>query len=152
MVPQHVLVTAPHPQSAAALVLLNADYERQDLTRCSHTVWLRFRDTVFHQLQHNRSKLTCHICGMTNLNPWLSGQSRQLATLDHIVPKSSNRSLTFDPQNLTVACVRCNNKRGAKPLQSGHTVTRISDQLTLDQRNYLGKSLIAMTAPKLSFR
>ena len=53
----------------------------------------------------NRDGLTCCYCGK-QLTP-------ETVTMEHIIPDSQHGA--FNATNLTVACVRCNNKRGDKP-------------------------------------
>lgn len=54
---------------------------------------------------YGRAKLPCAVCGL------------QLgvddSTLDHILPVS--RGGSYEPGNLTLSCVRCNQKRGNQP-------------------------------------
>ena len=51
------------------------------------------------------------------------GTKRGAMTIDHIIPKKLNGSDTWD--NMTCACVRCNNKKGDRtPEQAGMTIRK----------------------------
>jgi len=38
--------------------------------------------------------------------------------VEHVMPQSSHRDYTFEPQNLAVACPECNNKKSDEPVTS----------------------------------
>lgn len=46
---------------------------------------------------------------------------------DHIIPKSLNKNLMFEPQNLCVSCVDCNRIKGNKQVFNDDTRTDFSD-------------------------
>lgn len=52
----------------------------------------------------------CHYCGRDVTK---KGDGSRLATRDHIVPQSEGG--TLHPDNLVLACKRCNNVRGSTP-------------------------------------
>ena len=60
-------------------------------------------------------KLHCVYCGRRSLKiyHWLeyAGKRRDMATADHFIPKSVDKLLAMDENNLRVACLLCNDKK-----------------------------------------
>src|ERR1035438_5633568 len=114
---KHVFYCEPHPQSWGGLIQLTEDYKRQDVERCLRSVWLPYRNEIFRQLRWANVRLQCYLCGREGLDPFPeSDKSPSLATLDHIIPRCDAPAKSFDIANLAVACTRCNQHRGNKPL------------------------------------
>jgi 5-methylcytosine-specific restriction endonuclease McrA len=59
-----------------------------------------------------RSINACVFCGVKHLGIYPDRQVKAILEVEHIVPVS--RGGTNDPSNLTVACRRCNRKKGTK--------------------------------------
>lgn len=100
-----VYVEDPHSQSMAALVFLV-----KKLAVASSKQWITFRVEFLSQFE----TLECHYCGRKNLLIVTDDRER-LATVDHVVPKSKGGA-EYDPENLVVACVSCNNNKKDKLL------------------------------------
>lgn len=94
---------AVYKKSLAALVLLTSVYHRLEVEE-----WVNFRSEYLGQFD----VLECFYCGKTNLKAETENKD-ELATVDHVVPlgKGGDR---YDPDNLVVACFRCNNNKKDK--------------------------------------
>jgi hypothetical protein len=65
----------------------------------------RQRQKYIKQYVTNRDGLVCCYCG--------KHLTQETVTMEHIIPDSLDGP--FNATNLTVACAKCNNKRGSKP-------------------------------------
>jgi 5-methylcytosine-specific restriction endonuclease McrA len=106
-----VKIDNPHIQSVASLILLTREYKHQQLQD-----WFDFRDKFL-----SKRKLVCTYCKRDDLikdQPnHIRKQLPNLATIDHIYPLSEGGA-KFDEKNCTVACPKCNRKKGAKILKN----------------------------------
>ena len=86
------------------LAKLNIQYTMQEVRD-----WIKFRKDYLKA----QKQLSCCYCGKANLQ--IKSKSREkLATLDHKVPLSKGGS-KYDPGNLVVSCVTCNNAKDNMP-------------------------------------
>lgn len=111
---EKVITPDPHIKNRAAMVLLH-----KQLVVLSpyhgYRGWLRFRHELLTKWLEERGVLSCHYCGKGDL--LIDSQSaRDVATLDHVKALALGGE-RFNPDNLVVACARCNQKKGHKPLE-----------------------------------
>jgi 5-methylcytosine-specific restriction endonuclease McrA len=99
----NIQVRTPHIKSRAAYIMLRNQLGFQTIDQ-----WLQFRDTYLNQFE----TLTCTYCHKTNLEKDTDDLSN-LATVDHIKPLAAGGK-RYDYKNLTVACHKCNNRKGDK--------------------------------------
>lgn len=105
-----VRVENPHVESFAALVLLQRDYEMQQLAD-----WLSFRDELLNAALVRDGKLVCFYCGRDDLVEMSAARKppSNLATIDHVIPRSKGGG-ERDKDNCVIACFRCNQKKADK--------------------------------------
>jgi len=97
----NIQVQTPHIKSRAAYIMLRNQLGFQTIDE-----WLSFREEYLNQFK----VLTCTYCNKTNLERDTDDLSI-LATLDHIKPLAAGGA-RYDYNNLTVACHKCNNRKG----------------------------------------
>ena len=107
----------PSIKSYGSLVLLNNDLKKQDVD----FIAADWKIPVMYNIEYlkkqlaSRGVLNCSYCqrGPLKINEDLSKDppKHMLATVDHIIPKSRGGE-QFDYSNLTVACFKCNMKKG----------------------------------------
>ena len=105
---QDVMVKEPHIKSQAALVLLCKAYKQMEMK-----TWLGFRESYLDQALEEFGFLECAYCGRKDLVKDYESvrQPANLATIDHVQPLSKGGS-RYDPENLVIACYRCNQHKG----------------------------------------
>ena len=115
----HKVYGSAHIQSPAHALLLKEWYQSQDrewiLKRHGYRIWLRFRKREL-RLMKKKGKgcLSCKYCGLKNLIPnhkTKGVQKKYFATIDHVIPLSKGGK-KYDSENLVVACMPCNTKKG----------------------------------------
>lgn len=94
---------AVYRKSLAALVLLVRGYHRFEVDE-----WMDFRLEYLGQFD----VLECFYCGKIDLKAETENED-ELATVDHVVPLAKGGD-KYDPENLVVACLRCNNNKKDK--------------------------------------
>ena len=107
---EHVVHTDdPHPQSCAALVLLNQHFHRQD--KDNPFVWMRFRKKFV-----KSRKKHCEYCGKTKMRKVSNKKGKpahsNALTVDHAIPISLGGK-RFDESNLRICCWECNSAKGS---------------------------------------
>lgn len=102
------------------LLLLKEEYKLLDET------WVHDNPAAFSRMKFNENLLTeilnehgelhCEYCGRPDLEIcyWPSKIKNNCATIDHFIPVVHDKQLLFDRDNLLVACLKCNNKKGEK--------------------------------------
>lgn len=110
----NVLVTEPHPQSPAALILLHKRLLRTAVYH-GYKGWLRFRLETLERWEQERGWLECHYCGLGPLVIESDNRHPCCATLDHVIPRAKGGA-EFDLNNLVVACSPCNGRKADKLL------------------------------------
>lgn len=105
-----VRVENPHLSSMAAGVLLTRQLQEHERTR-----WVEFRAAYLARVMEKYGRLWCQYCGRSGLVADLpedatKSQLRNLATLDHILPRSLGGA-EYDEDNLVVACYTCNQRK-----------------------------------------
>lgn len=110
-------------KSRAALILLNNDLLHQDEDYLNDDVQIYLDKR--HDYLNNKLKLEgiliCEYCGKSHLeiglksknDAHINNSNPKLATIDHIVPRSSNLIDPLDEKNWTVACKNCNKRKGS---------------------------------------
>jgi 5-methylcytosine-specific restriction endonuclease McrA len=100
----NVVVDIPHSQSLGALVKLNREYNKAQLSK-----WLTFRNEFL-----SNSDLICTYCGRDDLikdQPEnIVKQVSNLATVDHVYPVSKGGP-RYDVNNCVVSCQKCNQQK-----------------------------------------
>lgn len=118
-VEQHIIYGAISDGTFANYCLMKEEFRRQD------DDWIKNYETKWTQLKFNTDflqkklatygALHCEYCGKNNLviYPWNEKADRSnMATTDHFIPKSTDpHRLSYDINNLVVACWACNNKK-----------------------------------------
>jgi len=111
-------------KSLASLVLLNDSLREMDVDYLNLQFELQeYLNKRYLFLINEKRKcgdLTCHYCNRTNLEigyryakyAYLNNSNKNLATIDHIVPRSSGFN-PLDESNWVVSCKRCNTKKGS---------------------------------------
>jgi hypothetical protein len=102
-----IFVEEPHPCSYASLIRLNRQLARQ--TDDHPANWEKFRKKMLQQARAKHGTIKCEYCGRTNLKMFTKDK-KNLATLDHVVPKKITRK-KIDPGNIKVACCFCNQEK-----------------------------------------
>ena len=109
---QLVMVADPVQTSMAALVMLS-----RDLEKAQRRQWLDFRDELLDDAEAADGQLVCKLCGMEGmLRETPEGKFRQpanLATIDHIVPRSKGGP-EYDKKNCMIVCYGCNQRKKDK--------------------------------------
>lgn len=112
-----------NPKSLASLILLNDLFRKLDVDYL--TEWeLRAKKIGFSREYLTKQKaihgdLVCAYCGTPHLIIEMDGMivpHPRKATIDHIIPLANGVNF-FDEKNLTVACGRCNSRKGHKPVE-----------------------------------
>jgi hypothetical protein len=110
-------------QSYAALILLNDDLKSQEEDENSEVqIYLNKRYDFLSNKLIQFGVLTCEYCGKTHLgighrlkkDSDLDNKNKNLATIDHRVPKALKQIDPLDETNWSVACKRCNLRKGTK--------------------------------------
>lgn len=114
----HLVFCSPHVRSYASLVLLNEQYARMDTERSEKNNWKKwviFRYRYLKQIKERDGELVCEYCGKRDLHISMkkTGGNSKLATLDHIKPLSHDGD-RYNPKNLAVACLKCNQEKGPR--------------------------------------
>jgi len=116
-------------KSLASLLLLNEYYKYLDedyLDSISETQnYLNKRFAYLENILLEQGDLSCAYCGKSNLDighisirdSHLDSKNDNLATIDHIVPRSANLIDPLDESNWCVSCKNCNTKKGSKPVE-----------------------------------
>jgi len=117
----------PHIKSFASLILLNNYYRYLDIDYISELdelkKYLKFRKEYLSNQLEEKGHLECTYChrkdliiGYTDYKySNLNNKIKNLATIDHIHPKSKG-GFVYDIKNCTVACKKCNRDKGDKIL------------------------------------
>jgi len=109
---QVVTIEDPHPGSMAGMIALRRTYRDIELDR-----WLKLRESILEACEAIHGCLVCHYCGKRDLvqeeNPVNGRQPANMATIDHVIPLSKGGAKD-DPDNLVIACQRCNEKKADK--------------------------------------
>ena len=74
------------------------------------------RSRAFFEAIHARDGGLCVYCGVRTVRRPGLHRAADLATLDHVVPKSKGGPLT--PANVVLACRACNNARGTEDAEA----------------------------------
>lgn len=112
----------PNVKSLASLLLLNDYYSKLDVDYVEKTqeldkyLGLRHEFLFKHFMEHGN--LICHYCGKSHLeigfreieNAHLNSKNKNLATIDHKIPRSKCGNI-LDTDNWLVSCVSCNKKK-----------------------------------------
>lgn len=113
-------------QSYAALILLNDDLKSQEDEENSEVqIYLNKRYDFLSNKLLEFGVLTCEYCGKTHLDighrsmkdSYLDNKNKNLATIDHRVPRVLKLIDPLDETNWSVACKRCNLKKGTKTVE-----------------------------------
>ncbi len=96
-----ILVDNPDIKSHAASVMLKWNYRKIEIEQY-HEARMKFL--------LSQKKLVCACCGRDDLRADI-GNKKDVATIDHIVPRSKGGSI-MDTANWQVMCKKCNNKKG----------------------------------------
>lgn len=112
-------------KSQSALILLN-DYLREhdeDFLKTVFELQEYLNKRFLFLLRKNKvdGDLVCHYCnkphlevGFRQLNlAYLNNKNTKLATIDHVIPISSNLIDKLDETNWVVSCKKCNRKKGS---------------------------------------
>ena len=121
-----VLVEDPHVASRAQYLLLVAHY--RELDPPTWTLWTDTRDRIIQTVLEHTPVLSCSYCSRTNLLPNIGSKGRHpnMATLDHLMPKS--RGGSNDLTNLVISCSPCNSaKSNDLPTLAQRACIRVSD-------------------------
>ena len=116
--------TSPHIKSLGAAILLREELRLQDVDFLADgglAMWLEFREIYLKKVLAKEGDLVCVYCGKPHLEIGgrtpaelqLNNKNKNLATIDHIIPLSSEGE-KYNEDNLCVACKKCNGKKGAK--------------------------------------
>ena len=106
------MIPEPHPESLASLVLLSREYSKAQLSK-----WLNFRDEVLDEFIAEHGELFCTMCDkrplLREMPEFGMRQSHDLATIDHVVPRSKGGG-EYEKGNCAVVCYQCNQKKKDK--------------------------------------
>ena len=78
---------------------------------------LLFNYNLLTEIKKKNGELHCEYCGKPELKiyKWYERLNKKdVATVDHFLPKSQYPDLAKEPTNLIVCCDSCNNKKGDK--------------------------------------
>lgn len=110
-------------QSYAALILLN-DYlkNQEDEENSEVQIYLNKRYEFLSNKLLEFGVLTCEYCGKQHLDighrlmkdSYLDNKNKKLATIDHRIPRVLKLIDPLDETNWSVACKRCNHRKGTK--------------------------------------
>jgi 5-methylcytosine-specific restriction endonuclease McrA len=98
----------------------------------NHYHWLVFRYLYLTQYKDAFGSLWCSYCDRRNLNIIGSNKDKQTATIEHVNPLVCGGS-RYDLANLSIACPRCNNRRGSKRLTNDQR-SRLRHRAQVEQR------------------
>ena len=102
----NLLVEDPHLKSLAALILLVGEYRQ-----CEAKQWMEFKEGFL-----KGKDLICYYCGREDLILYKEGESlRKIVTLDHVIALA-NGGAEYDPDNVVIACSKCNRNKADKVL------------------------------------
>lgn len=113
-------------KSPAALILLNEFLKKQDVDyiekRNELQKYLNKRFSFLLKTKIITGDLVCSYCGKNHLEigyknidlAYLNNKNHNLATIDHIIPRSKNLVDYLDETNWCVSCEKCNKKKGSK--------------------------------------
>lgn len=110
----------PSPGTYGNLLLLKEEYKLLDETwlieNPSKFARMKFNEALLDEILEREGELHCEYCGRPDLEVchWPSRIKNNCATIDHFIPVIENIQLSFDKENLFVACLNCNNTKGQK--------------------------------------
>ncbi len=101
---------------------LDADYIKNDIIRTqiinNEVLFSALRLEFFQKVKSQFGSLKCQICNNTDLVETILHKRKiphNLATIEHVIPLSKG-GLKYVEANFICTCIKCNNKRGDKPL------------------------------------
>jgi len=97
-----------------------------------YLIRLIFRSLYLQRYKQTYGILRCAYCGKKNLKINGKNKGATTATLEHIIPLNDG-GVYFDPENITIACSKCNNRRGSKKLTDDQA-EKLRHQARLEQR------------------
>jgi len=116
----YILMENPDIKSRASYLILidfyiNSGYLclSRPRRRMFYKDWIKFRFEFLEKVKQNNGELHCEYCGKLNLIIDATNDNPLVATIDHIVPFALGGHET-DPENLAVACFKCNNNKADK--------------------------------------
>lgn len=113
---QNVLVTDPHPESQASLVLLLKHYMKLDSNPVGkgigHSTYQNYRRKFIDICKVEHGELRCYRC-KAMLHEAKTTNTHKRLTVDHIIELRNGGSLC-DIHNMRLACQRCNSERQSR--------------------------------------
>jgi 5-methylcytosine-specific restriction endonuclease McrA len=120
---ERVFFEIASPKTYASYVLLKNYYADRDETNIKSYAYrmrkIAFSRNYLTKVLNEKGCLTCSYCNKSNLIIELDGMkvpNNKKATIDHIEAISKGGAV-FDEKNITVACGKCNSKKGDKPVE-----------------------------------
>lgn len=110
----------PSPGTYGNLLLLKEQYKLLDetwvLSNPDKFARMKFNEALLDEILLQEGELHCEYCGRKDLVicHWPSKIHDNCATVDHFIPVVHDAQLSFEKNNLFVACLECNNKKGEK--------------------------------------
>lgn len=116
-------------KSPAALILLNEFLKKQDKDfiekRNELQKYLDKRFIFLLRIKNITGDLVCEYCGKKHLEigyknidlAYLNNKNKNLATIDHIIPRSNKKIDYLDTTNWCVSCESCNKKKSSKTVE-----------------------------------
>src|SRR6056297_2506738 len=97
-----------------------------------YLIRLLFRDIFLKRYEQAYGILWCTYCPRKNLNIEGENKLSTTATLEHITPLANGGDY-YDLKNITIACSKCNSRRGSKKLNP-EQAARLEHRRAVEQR------------------